>query len=110
MKIALREFGTSLCTRASGRAAYTFINKALDDAGAGDVVTLDFSGVGSVTNSFADEVFGQLAAERGMGFLRNHTTFTNIDRNIALLIRGTMDRRIRQHKVSHQEHKGFALA
>ena len=93
MKISMSQFGTSLCTRASGRAAYALINDALNSS-AGERVFFDFSNVRSVTNSFADESFGRLASERGMDFLRQNTTFGEIDRDIALLIRTAMDRRI----------------
>ena len=97
MKISMSQFGTSLCTRASGRAAYALISDALDSC-SGERVFFDFSDVRSVTNSFADESFGRLASERGMDFLRQSTTFGEIDTGIALLIRAAMDRRI-----EHQE-------
>ena len=96
MKITMSQFGTSLCTRASGRAAYALINDALNSS-AGEKVFFDFSDVFSVTNSFADETFGRLASERGIDFLRQNTTFGEIDKNIALLIRTAMDRRV-EHK------------
>ena len=98
MKIAMSQFGTSLCTRASGRAAYDLINEALDTSN-GEIVFFDFSDVFSVTNSFADESFGRLASERGMDFLRKNTTFGEINRDIALLIRMAMDRRIEQREL-----------
>lgn len=93
MKITMSQFGTSLCTRASGRAAYALINDALNTS-INEKVFFDFSNVFSVTNSFADETFGRLVSERGIEFLRKNTTFGEIDRNIALLIRTVMDRRV----------------
>ncbi len=90
MRIDMRQFGTTLCTRASGRAAYDLISSALSSGGA--FVELDFSAVDSVTNSFADEAFGRLAEERGIAKLRTQTTFKNINRDSALMIRCAMDR------------------
>lgn len=98
MKIAMNQFGTSLCTRASGRAAYTLINDAIDSF-PGECILFDFSDVFSVTNSFADESFGRLASERGMDFLRQNTTFGEINRDVALSIRTAMDRRIAQKEL-----------
>ena len=52
-----------------------------------------FAGVDSVTNSFADELFGHLAFEFGMDKLRMVTSFTNINQSSARFIRSVMDRR-----------------
>lgn len=99
MRVMMSRFGTSLCTRASGKAAYALINDAIESCG-NDRVVFDFSSVFSVTNSFADEVFGRLASERGMDFLRVHTTFDDINREIALLIRAAMERRLAQKELA----------
>lgn len=95
MNIEMKQFGTSLCTRVSGRDAYSLILKALDSH-TEEVLVFDFTGVNAITNSFADEVFGRLAAEKGMDTLRETTTFKAVDRSTALLIRTAMERRIRQ--------------
>lgn len=88
----MNQFGSSLCTRISGRKAYSIINEILDSTT--DVIVFDFDGIDLITNSFADETFGRIAAERGMDNLRSHTTFKNINRNSALLVRSVMERRI----------------
>ena len=98
MKIAMNQFGTSLCTRASGRAAYALINDVLDTSSE-ELILFDFSDVFSVTNSFADESFGRLASERGIDFLRQKTSFNEINRDVALSIRAAMDRRIAQKEL-----------
>lgn len=95
MVIAMNQFGTSLSTRVSGRAAYERIVEALASTG---VVVFDFDGVGSVTNSFADEVFGRLVSERGIDYLRSRTTFRNIPPFWASVVRGAMDAREAQRR------------
>ncbi|MDO4539331.1 MAG: STAS-like domain-containing protein [Coriobacteriales bacterium] len=96
MVIAMREFGRSLVTRASGRAAYAQIAETLDAAG--DVVVFDFNGVDSITNSFADEVFGHLVADMGMDALRVRTTFAGIAPFWARIVRSAMDAREAQRR------------
>lgn len=86
----MKDLGTTLCTRQSGRQAYVDVKAALDK---GDTVVFDFAGVDSVTNSFADELFGRLAFEFGMDNLRMVTSFTNINQSSARFIRSVMDRR-----------------
>ena len=92
MDIKMSQFGSTLCTRLSGRKAYSIIDATLNSTA--DIVVFDFEGVDSITNSFADETFGRLAAEKGIGTLRSCTTFRNIDRNSALLVRSVMERRM----------------
>ena len=103
MDIKMNQFGSSLCTRISGRKAYLIINEILDSTN--EIVVFDFDGVDLITNSFADETFGRLAAERDINNLRLHTTFKNINRNTALLVRSVMEHRIAHAKghIAHSE-------
>ena len=91
MIFCMSDFGASLGTRASGRRVYDVVSRSMllgDPA-----VVFDFSGVCTVTNSFADEVFGRLAFEHGIDFLRSNTKFVNIDRFSAMVVRDAMENR-----------------
>lgn len=92
MVFNMRElFGRTLVTRAAGNQAYKVISEAIDRSKG--VAVFDFSGIDSVTNSFADEVFGRLVSDRGMNWMRNNTSFKNVNRSWAMVIRGAMDSR-----------------
>lgn len=58
MVIEMRDFGRSLVTRASGKATYEKLFPMV--ASAHGRIVFDFSGVETVTNSFADEVNGHM--------------------------------------------------
>lgn len=91
MVFRMSDFGTSLCTRSSGRRVYDVVSASLRSENS--VVVFDFSDVSTVTNSFADEVFGRLAFEHGIDFLRTSTKFSNIDRFSAMVVRDAMENR-----------------
>lgn len=91
MIVQMNQYGAALCTRQSGRAAYDEIAKAF--LSSREKVTFDFTGVDTVTNSFADEVFGRMAAQLGMAGLRERTSFKNVKPLIAFTIRGAMESR-----------------
>lgn len=93
MEIKMSRFGSSLCTRSSGKAAYSFLSQLL--SASVEPLVFDFSEVGTITNSFADETFGRLASDVGMDELKRKTTFKNIDRSSAIQIRMAMERRVR---------------
>ncbi len=91
MVIKMNEFGTSLVTRVSGRAAYDKIIASTDNL-AGKT-TFDFEGVETITNSFADEVFGRIALERGLSEMKECTTFVNIRPFWARVVRNAINNR-----------------
>lgn len=91
MVIEMAHFGRALATRANGRASFDAIMAQTSNLSTD--VTFDFSNVDSITNSFADEVFGRMASEWGMDFLRSHISFRNINRFWAQIIRTAMDAR-----------------
>lgn len=93
--IEMRTFGSSLVTRGAGRAAYEAIAHVM---GTEDIV-FDFDGVDTITNSFADEVFGRLAYELGMDTLRKRTRFVNIAPFWSKVVRNAIDTRIAQRAV-----------
>lgn len=97
MVIRMNDFGSFLCTRVSGRAAYSEI--MLISSSLAEKVVFDFDGVETITNSFADEVFGRMANEMGFDALRRQTSFTNIDRLAASTIRRTINFRSSEGKI-----------
>lgn len=97
MIIHMNEFGTSLCTRASGRAAYDKV--MADTESMGQKVVFDFAGVATVTNSFADEVFGRMALGMGIEELRTRSTFRNLSPFTAKVIRQAIDFRDREREL-----------
>ena len=94
MIVDMSKFGTALTTRASGRAAYSFVNSAT--SGFSVPVVFDFSGVDAVSNSFADEIFGRMAFEMGMEKTRAVTSFSGVKPFAARVIRRSMDARSTQ--------------
>ena len=94
--VIMADFGTSLSTRASGRCAYDAIREA--SSGFSEPVKFDFAGVDTVTNSFADELFGRMAYDFGMDELRSITSFANAKRFIAVVIRNAMEARNSQRE------------
>lgn len=96
LTIMMREYGSALVTRKAGSAAYKSIVARMSPE---EVTIFDFEGVDTITNSFADEVFGRLAYELGMDELRQRTTFRNVSPFWAKVIRTAMDTRFSQRKV-----------
>lgn len=90
MNVEMKKFGTVLSTRQSGRVAFDEVAPMVR---AGKKIVFDFCGVDSVTNSFADELFGRLVMEFGFSALRASTSFIGIDSFSALSIRTAMERR-----------------
>ena len=91
MIVNMSRFGTALSTRASGRGAYAFI--CAETNGFAVPVRFDFSGVDTVSNSFADELFGRMAFELGMDRMKEVTSFVNVRPLAARIIRSSMDAR-----------------
>lgn len=97
MAIRMNSFGSFLCTRVSGRAAYGEIMSA--SSSLAEKVVFDFNGAETVTNSFADEVFGRMANEMGFEALRQRTSFINIDKLAASTIRRAIDFRSSEGRI-----------
>lgn len=89
MLVEMAEFGSVLGTRVAGREAYQIIMERTNSLS--EKVIFDFSGVTTITNSFADEVFGRMVVEMGMDALRERTTFKNISGMWARVVRRAMD-------------------
>lgn len=94
MVIKMSEFGSALNTRASGRLAYDAIMSSTGQLSGR--TTFDFDGVDTITNSFADEVFGRMAFDLGIDEMRARTTFANIEPFWARVVRNAIDSRASQ--------------
>lgn len=97
MIVKMSDFGASLCTRVAGRKAYDEIMASTGSLSSPTV--FDFSGVETITNSFSDEVFGRMVLGIGMDAMRSVTSFRNVDRFMAMVIRRSMDAREAQREV-----------
>lgn len=98
MIVRMNEFGRSLTTRAMGRDVYRQINRLLSSSD--ETVAFDFLGVDSITNSFADEVFGRLALELGIDELQSRTSFKNISLFWARVVRQAIDARAAEQRLA----------
>ena len=68
-------YGDSLGTRNIGARIRTDLRPLLDGD---EKVVLDFSGIDTVTNSFADECIAKLLLEMPLSELKSKTTFTGL--------------------------------
>lgn len=69
------DYGDSLGTRIIGAKIRADLRPLLDGD---EKVVLDFSGVGTVTNSFADECIAKLLLEMPLETLKSKTTFRGL--------------------------------
>lgn len=89
--IEMINFGDVLGTRVAGRAAYKQIMAVTN--GLEKPALFDFTGVQTITNSFADEVFGHIAIDMGIDQMKRCTTFRNISPLGARIVRRAIDSR-----------------
>ena len=68
-------YGDSMGTRLLGAKIRADLRPLLDK---GETVVLDFSGIDTVTNSFADECIAKLLLEMSLDELKSKTTFTGL--------------------------------
>jgi hypothetical protein len=68
--IALVRYGTDLSSRATGSAVRNIIDNAI--AVGATSVTVDCAGIRTLSESFADEVFGILVSTHGKPWFKNH--------------------------------------
>lgn len=98
MVIKMSDFGTSLVTRVSGLSAYDTIMSST--SGLSEKTVFDFAGVETVTNSFADEVFGRIAFDRGLEDMKSRTSFVNIHPFWAKVVRNAIDNRVAERELA----------
>lgn len=91
--ISLSEFGDSLGTRFLGEEARKLIETHLNQ---GESLLIDFSGVTSITHSFADEVFGELVCTLGLDRFKEVIRFVGVNEDSRAIIRFVISERLGQ--------------
>ena len=61
-----------------------------------ELIIFDFKDFPVVSNSFADELFGELVSDMGLEFLKKRSTFANVSPLVNIVIRNAIDRQIAQ--------------
>ncbi|MBK7827682.1 STAS-like domain-containing protein [Nannocystis sp.] len=74
--IVLINYGTDLSSRTTGAGIRVAIRNML--AHATESVTVDCTGIRTLSESFADELFGVLVAEKGKPWFRKHVQVTGM--------------------------------
>lgn len=87
------DYGDSMGTRLLGARVRTDLRPLLDG---GEKVVLDFSGIDTVTNSFADECIAKLLLEMPLEDLKSKTTFTGLTPMTERSILTALKRRLMQ--------------
>lgn len=93
--ITISPVGTDLASRRSASLLRLNIQDILDN---GCIATLDFSNVKSISESYADELFGILTLEYGLEVI----SIENADKSILLEIVKAIRRRIDDAKLSKE--------
>jgi hypothetical protein len=91
--VSLFEFGDSLGTRFLGSEVRRLIETHL---AVGESLLVDFSGVTSVTHSFADEVFGELVSVLGLNRFKQAIRFAGVNKDSRAIIRFVISERLKQ--------------
>ncbi|KXS41961.1 MAG: hypothetical protein AWU54_1469 [Candidatus Frackibacter sp. T328-2] len=86
------EWGKSLGTRKLGRILRKEVGNLIENSN--EKVILDFRGVKTVSNSFADECFGKLVLDYGIDDLKEKTTFKNVSKEIDFNLKKAIHNRI----------------
>jgi len=93
MKILFGDISNSLGTRVLGSEIRAKIEKSLAE---GDFISFDFSGVDSISHSFADECFGKLLLSFELAHLKSGSTFLNTNDLVKKIILFTLNERALQ--------------
>jgi len=89
-RYALAEHGRTLATRPLGSELRA---QLAEEAAEEQAVTLDFSGVLSVSHSFADEFMGKLAEEIDRGEVPFSARFVGVTPEVERVVRKALERR-----------------
>jgi hypothetical protein len=92
--IILADFGTDLSGRVSAVGVREAILAALK--GGKTPAKIDCTGVRTLCESFADEVFGVLMAEHGKAWFRQHVAVTGLTESTRAAILRAVDERLRR--------------
>lgn len=98
------EIGTHLGTRFAGASVR---EKILADFDKVEKFVFDFSGVETVSNSFADECFAKLIFTKEMSDIKEKTTFKGASPFIKAVIANAFKERLQQ-QADRDEPKGFS--
>lgn len=90
-------YGDSMGTRSLGARIRADLRPLLDGD---EIVALDFSGIDTVTNSFADECIAKILLEMPLEELKSKTTFTGVTPMVERSILTALKRRLIQIKQS----------
>ncbi len=93
-----KAFGTDLSSRQ--RAAALRLDIAAQTAAGVTPVTLDFAGVRTVSESFADGAIAVLVAERGEEWFRQNVRLINLTSCVRLSVLEAVDERCRHQEVA----------
>lgn len=81
---------------ASRKTAAVERHKLLGHAATGNKVTVDLSNVVSVSYSYADELFGVLAAVKGWDWLTKNVHLKDANEHVLRVIAEAIDRRLKE--------------
>jgi len=85
--------GTDLASR---RTAATVRYNVASAVSAGNRVVVDLSEIESVSYSYADELFGVIAATQGFDWLGEHVKIVNAKENVLRVIAEVISRRLKE--------------
>lgn len=91
--VSLSQFGDSLGTRFLGEEVRRLIKAHLSQ---GKSLLIDFSGVATMTHSFADEVFGELVCTLGLDRFKQVIRFAGVNEDSRAIIRFVISERLGQ--------------
>lgn len=97
MTIQFSNFGTHLGTRVLGEEVRDLI---CQNVSKGKKVIFDFSGVESISNSFADESLAKLLLTFDFNFIKSHTHFQNANEFVSSIIAVAFKNRLKNLSVS----------
>ena len=90
-EITLADYGSDLSSRVTGVAVRDAMLSALD--GGANRVSVDCVGIRTLSESFADEVFGILVAERGKAWFKQRVAVTGLSETTrAAILRAIAER------------------
>lgn len=95
-KIELGEIGTHLGTRFAGASVREKIEAIFETT---EKFVFDFTGVETVSNSFADECFAKLTFKFEMDKIKEKTTFQNASPFIKAVIANAFEDRLHQKAI-----------
>lgn len=88
--IHIAERGTDLSSRSGGRE----IREEVERLAITGTVTLDFSGVQSITHSFADELIAVLVQRKGEAWFRDFVRVRNHSPDVRYVLLDALDQRL----------------